>query len=117
VEKETAMASSKRSPEKILGVIASIFLLSFAIVAITQGRSQLVFAQGQGENSMMNMSSSSPSILPQPNANGTLLKVEASNGLFEPASSWPVANPKQPLYFTFLVFQNVDAKWTSAADQ
>jgi hypothetical protein len=30
VEKETAMASSKRSPEKILGVIASIFLLSFA---------------------------------------------------------------------------------------
>lgn len=26
---------------------------------------------------------------------------------------WPVANPKQPLYFTFLVFQNVDAQWTS----
>ena len=81
------MASSKRSPEKILGVIASIFLLSFAIVATTQGRSQLVYAQGQGENSMMNMSSStSSSILPQPNANGTLLKVEASNGLFEPAA-------------------------------
>ncbi|HXW11615.1 MAG TPA: hypothetical protein VD694_02555 [Nitrososphaeraceae archaeon] len=23
---------------------------------------------------------------------------------------WPVANPKQPLLFTFLIFQNVDAK-------
>ncbi|MGB8163797.1 MAG: hypothetical protein WCF14_02190, partial [Nitrososphaeraceae archaeon] len=57
-----------------------------AIVATTQGRSQLVFAQGQDENSMMNMSSTSSSILPQPNANGTLLKVEASNGLFEPAA-------------------------------
>jgi hypothetical protein len=34
---------------------------------------------------------------------------------------WPVADPKQPLFFTFLVFQNVDAKWTagmkSAAEQ
>ena len=48
------MASSKRSPEKILGVIASIFLLSFAIVATTQGQSRPAFAQGQGENSMMN---------------------------------------------------------------
>jgi hypothetical protein len=28
---------------------------------------------------------------------------------------WPVANPKQPLYFTFLVFQNVDAKWTAGS--
>lgn len=26
---------------------------------------------------------------------------------------WPVANPKQPLFFTFLVFQNVDAQWTA----
>jgi len=74
VEKETAMASSKRSPEKIIGVRASIFLLSFAIVATTQGRSQLVFAQGQGENSMMNMSSSSSSILPQPIENYPILK-------------------------------------------
>jgi hypothetical protein len=89
VEKVTAMASSKRSPEKILGVIASIFLLSFAIVATTQGQSRLAFAQGQSENSMMNMSSSSSSILPQQNANGTLLKVEASNGLFGADSMLP----------------------------
>jgi hypothetical protein len=26
---------------------------------------------------------------------------------------WPVAKPKQPLFFTFLVFQNVDAQWTA----
>ena len=26
---------------------------------------------------------------------------------------WPVADPKQPLFFTFLVFQNVDVKWTA----
>jgi hypothetical protein len=25
---------------------------------------------------------------------------------------WPVANPKQPLYFTFLLFQDVDAKYS-----
>jgi hypothetical protein len=38
----------------------------------------------------------------------------------EPASQsaiWPVANPKQPLYFTFLVFQNTDAKWIGAGGQ
>ena len=25
----------------------------------------------------------------------------------------PDANPKQPLFFTFLEYQNVDAKWTA----
>ncbi len=29
-------------------------------------------------------------------------------------TNWPVDNPKQPLFFTFLVFQNTDAKSTSS---
>jgi hypothetical protein len=128
VEKETAMASSKRSLEKIIGVIASIFLLSFAIVATTQGRSQLVYAQGQDENSMMNMSSTLSSILPQPNANGTLLKVEASNGLFEPAAGLSnVFGPKGLFPFTDVfkcgdgltcgVSAGNDAKFTGTFEQ
>jgi hypothetical protein len=46
IERDTALANSKRSSEKMIGVIASIFLLSFAIIATTQGRNQLAFAQG-----------------------------------------------------------------------
>ncbi len=30
------------------------------------------------------------------------------------STSWPVDNPKQPLFFTFLVYQNTDVKLTSA---
>jgi len=36
---------------------------------------------------------------------------------FSQSAIWPVANPKQPLYFTFSVFQNVDAKWTYSGHQ
>ena len=76
------MANCKKSPEKMIAVIATLLLLSSVILATTQGGNQLAFAQSG--NSMMNMSSSSS--LPQPNSNGTLLNVEASNGLFEPAA-------------------------------
>jgi hypothetical protein len=76
------MANIKKSPEKMIVVLAAISLLSSAILATTQGQSQLAFAQSA--NSMMNISSSSS--LPQPNSNGTLLKVEGSNALFEPAA-------------------------------
>jgi len=65
---------------KMTGAISFLCLLSLSIVSITQSTYRLTFAQGE-EKSMMNMTSS----LPQPNGNGTLLKVEASNALFEPA--------------------------------
>ena len=56
---------------------------------------------------MMNMSSSSS--LPQPNSNATLLNVEASNGLFEPAAGLSnVFGPKGLFPFTD-VFKCADA--------
>ncbi len=62
------MTNLHASKKKMIGVIASIFLLSFAVLATTQGRNQMVFAQGNmsENNSMMTMSSSSSSSsLPQ----------------------------------------------------
>jgi hypothetical protein len=83
----------KKQKKKMVGVITTIFLLSLAILAGIQMRYQVTFAQGNNseiseDESMMTMSSSSSSAagtsLPQPNANGTFLKAEASNALFEP---------------------------------
>ena len=100
-----SMANCKKSPEKMIAVIATLLLLSSAILATTQGGNQLAFAQSG--NSMMNMSSSSS--LPQPNSNGTLLNVEASNGLFEPAAGLSnVFGPKGLFPFTN-VFKCADA--------
>jgi len=83
----------KSKKKMIIGVVASLLLLSFAVLATTQGRNQIVFGQGNNSmtpenNMMMNMSSSSSAMspIPQPNANGTILKVEAKNALFEPAA-------------------------------
>jgi hypothetical protein len=39
-----------KSKKKMIGVVASLLLLSFAVLATTQGRNQIVF--GQGNNSM-----------------------------------------------------------------
>jgi hypothetical protein len=82
------MINLHTSKTKMVGVIASLFLLSFAVLATTQVRNQSVLAQGNNSmmsenNSMMKTPTTS---LPQPNANGTLLKVEAKNALFEPAA-------------------------------
>ena len=99
------MANCKKSPEKMIAVIATLLLLSSAILATTQGGNQLAFAQSG--DSMMNMSSSSS--LPQPNSNGTLLNVEASNALFEPAAGLSnVFGPKGLFPFTN-VFKCADA--------
>ncbi len=87
------------SKTKMTGVIASIFLLSFAVLATSQGRNQLAFAQGENDKSMTTMSSSSS--LPQPNANGTVLKVQAKNALFEPSAGLSnVFGPKGLFPFT-----------------
>lgn len=75
----TLMNKKELDRIKMTGAISFFCLLSLSIVSITQSTYRLTFAQGE-EKSMMNMTSS----LPQPNENGTLLKVEASNALFEP---------------------------------
>ena len=79
----------QKQKKKMVGVIGTIFLLSLSVLAGIQIRDQVTFAQGNNsemseDKSMMTMSSSGGTSLPQPNANGTLLKVEASNALFEP---------------------------------
>jgi hypothetical protein len=74
---------------------------------------------------MMNMSSAA---LPQPNANGTLLNVKASNGLFEPAAGLSnVFGPKGLFPFTdvfkcedaltYGVSAGNDAKFTGTFEQ
>lgn len=73
----------------MIGVIGTIFLISLSVLAGIQMKDQVTFAQGNNsemseDKSMMTMSSSGGTSLPQPNANGTLLKVEASNAIFEP---------------------------------
>lgn len=91
--------NSKRniSKVKMTGVISAILLLSLAIFSGTQGRS-VVLAQQPQQQSMSMMSSSS---LPQPNANGTLLKATGSNALFEPGAGLSnVYGPKGLFPFT-----------------
>lgn len=107
------MINLQISKKRIVRVISAIFLLSFAILATTQGRSQLAFAQGMNadmseNNSMMTLSSSSSS-LPQPNANGTLLKVEAKNVLFEPAAGLSNVFGPEGLFPFVDVFKCADA--------
>ena len=75
------MKTNQLARIEMTGAIAFLFLLSLSIVSITQTKYQPAFAQGE-QKSMMGMTSS----LPQPNANGTVLKVEATNALFEPAA-------------------------------
>ena len=41
------MTNSKKSKEKIIGIVASAFFLSFAIIATAEIQSQLAFAQGE----------------------------------------------------------------------
>jgi hypothetical protein len=78
----TRTTPSKRniSKLKMTGVISSILLLSLAIFSATAGKSVVLAQQQQQSMSMM-----SSSALPQPNANGTLLKANGSKALFEPA--------------------------------
>jgi hypothetical protein len=70
----------QKQKKKMIGVISTILLLSLAVLAATQMTHQLTFAQGNdsemsNDQSMMKMSSSSVGAsLPQPNANGTILK-------------------------------------------
>lgn len=126
------MTNLQISKKRMVGVISSIFLLSLAILATAQGRSQLAFAQGMNyyiseNNSIMTMSSSSSS-LPQPNANGTLLKVETKNALFEPAAGlsnvfgpeglFPFANVfKCANALTYGVSGGDDAKFTATFEE
>jgi hypothetical protein len=91
---------------KLLGtgiITVSMLVLSIAIFSALQGQSVAVAQQQQ---QMMPMSISS---LPQPNANGTVLKAEASNALFEPAAGLSnVFGPKGLFPFTD-VFTCADA--------
>lgn len=75
------MNTKKSDRIKMVGAISFLCLLTLSIVSITQTSVRIVYAQGD-EKTMMDKTSS----LPQPNANGTLLKVGASNALFEPAA-------------------------------
>src|SRR4249920_3198120 len=108
---------------EMTGAIAFLFLLSLSIVSITQTKYQPAFAQGE-QKSMVGVTSS----LPQPNANGTLLNVEASNGLFEPAAGLSnVFGPKGLFPFTDVfkcgdaltcgVSAGNDAKFTGTFEQ
>lgn len=90
----TTIPKRNISKLKMTGVISSIILLSLGVFSGTEGRS-IVLAQ----QSMSMMMSSSP--IPQPNANGTLLKANGSKALFEPAAGLSnVFGPKGLFPFT-----------------
>jgi len=66
----------------MLMVSVLAFSIPPTLYLIGQQQQPLAYAQQESTSSMM--SSASP--LPQPNANNTILSVEATNGLFEPAA-------------------------------
>jgi hypothetical protein len=91
----------------MIRVISSILLLSLAIFTVAEGKSTVLAQQQQRPMSMM-MTMSSASSLPQPNANGTLLKAVGTKTLFEPAAGLSnVFGPKG--LFPFNTFTCADA--------
>ena len=98
------MKCNQLDKTKMIATITSIVVLYLATVTATQTQYHLALAQDE-EKSMMTMSSS----LPQPNANGTLLKVEGTKAIFEPAAGLSnVFGPKGLFPFTE-VFKCADA--------
>ncbi len=95
----------------ILSVL-TISVLAFSIPPtihlIGQQQQSLVYAQ-QDSTSSTTMMSSSASPLPQPNANNTVLSVEANNGLFEPAAGLSNVFGPEGLFAMPNVFQCADA--------
>ena len=84
---------------RMTGLISSTLLLSMAIFSAMSGESAVLAQQQQTMSTMMIMSSSSS--IPQPNANGTLLKATGSKALFEPAAGLSnVFGPKGLFPFT-----------------
>lgn len=114
-----------------VGTIMSMLVLSIAIVSALHGQSIALAQQQEQDQQTMMMSSMSgrgSSSFPQPNVNGTVLKAEASNGLFEPAAGLSnVFGPKGLFPFTDVftcanaitcgVPTGMDAKFTGTFEQ
>jgi len=90
------------SKVKMIGVVSSMLLLSLAIFSGIEGISTvLAQSQSQPQQSISMSMSTMMRSLPQPNANGTLLKATGSKALFEPAAGLSnVFGPKGLFPFT-----------------